>query len=493
VSVLASFDAGSGPRLLAAGEFDAVGATPSVGLASFDGASWSSFGLGAERGVYAASSHDDGGGEALYIGGSFDTVDGQPAPRLAKWDGTQWSGLVATMTPSSAAVYDIATYDDGLGGGPQLYAGGSFKTVDGIPAQRIARWDGAAWHMVGSIGASNTVGALVVHDDGTGSKLYAAGGFIHMDGQTVFGIARWNGVVWEPVGGGFNSSVSHLAVFDAGSGPELYAAGQFGVAMPSTPVDGIARWNGSAWTVVGNGIGVNGSIHAFEVFDDGSGSALYAGGGFSSIDGVAMAGLARWNGSAWSAAATFVGQVQVLEVFDDGSGLGDALFVGGSISSVEGRPSAAIAKLGRSCTPTTYCSSGTTSNGCAPSISGSGTPSASASSGFTIAIANVEGQKQGHVFYGVSGAIAAPWGASSHFLCVKAPTQRTGTQDSGGSAGACNGSIALDWNAYCATHPGALGVPFSAGQSVWAQLYFRDPPGPKTTALSNGLTFTVCP
>jgi hypothetical protein len=145
------------------------------------------------------------------------------------------------------------------------------------------------------------------------------------------------------------------------------------------------------------------------------------------------------------------------------------------------------------CSGTSYCTSGTTSNGCVPTISSTGIASASASSGFTISVSSVEGQKQGHVFYGVNGPNAAPWGASSHYLCVKAPTQRTGTQDSGGTAGACNGSIALDWNAYCATHPTSLGVPFSAGQSVWAQLYFRDPPGPKTTALSNGLTFTVCP
>jgi hypothetical protein len=140
-----------------------------------------------------------------------------------------------------------------------------------------------------------------------------------------------------------------------------------------------------------------------------------------------------------------------------------------------------------------YCTSGTTSNGCAPSISSTGTASASAGSGFTISVANVEGQKQGHIFYGVNGAHSAPWGASSHFLCVKAPTQRTGTQDSGGTAGACNGSIALDWNTYVATHPTALGAPFSVGTNVWAQLYFRDPAGPKTTALSDALMFTTCP
>jgi hypothetical protein len=78
-------------------------------------------------------------------------------------------------------------------------------------------------------------------------------------------------------------------------------------------------------------------------------------------------------------------------------------------------------------------------------------------------------------------------------LCVKAPTQRTGTQPTGGTGGQCDGAFSLDWNAYVATHPSALGVPFSAGAEVRAQAYFRDPPGPKTTALSNGLRFTICP
>jgi len=142
---------------------------------------------------------------------------------------------------------------------------------------------------------------------------------------------------------------------------------------------------------------------------------------------------------------------------------------------------------------TSYCTSGVTSSSCVPTISAAGAPSASAPNGFAISVASVEGQKQGHVFYGLSGPHAAPWDASSHFLCVKAPSQRTGTQDSGGTAGACNGSFSIDWCAWVATHPTALGAPFSAGRDVWAQCFFRDPPSPKTTALSNGLSFTVIP
>jgi hypothetical protein len=48
-----------------------------------------------------------------------------------------------------------------------------------------------------------------------------------------------------------------------------------------------------------------------------------------------------------------------------------------------------------------YCTAGTSTNGCVPSISSTGTPSSAATSGFFIDVANVEGQKQGIVFYGV--------------------------------------------------------------------------------------------
>jgi hypothetical protein len=123
-------------------------------------------------------------------------------------------------------------------------------------------------------------------------------------------------------------------------------------------------------------------------------------------------------------------------------------------------------------------------------------PSASATSGFTISVSNVEGQRAGLIFYGMSNAgwSPTPWAnGSTSFLCVKAPTQRTPTQNSGGTYNACDGVLALDWNAYAATTPGALGAPFAGGESVWAQGWFRDPAAPKTTSLSNGLTFHVQP
>lgn len=126
-------------------------------------------------------------------------------------------------------------------------------------------------------------------------------------------------------------------------------------------------------------------------------------------------------------------------------------------------------------------------------LTDSGTPSASGAGAFTLTAAGVEGQKQGLCFYGVSGAQISPWGTSSSLLCVKTPTQRMGTLGSGGTLGQCDGGLSIDWSAFIAANPGALGSPFSVGDLVQAQGWFRDPPAPKTTSLSNGLEVTLCP
>ena len=142
---------------------------------------------------------------------------------------------------------------------------------------------------------------------------------------------------------------------------------------------------------------------------------------------------------------------------------------------------------------TSYCTSGTTTNGCLAVMQGGGLPSASLNSGCTLAVLNTEGATQGLIFYGLSGRAAVPWGTSSSFVCVKSPTQRTPVQTASGTPGSCNGAMSIDWNAFVSSNPGALGSPFSAGQVVQTQGWFRDSGSPKTTSLSNALEFVVQP
>jgi hypothetical protein len=145
--------------------------------------------------------------------------------------------------------------------------------------------------------------------------------------------------------------------------------------------------------------------------------------------------------------------------------------------------------------PTAYCTAGTTTNGCNASVSASGNPDVAHSGACTISVANVEGQRTGILFYGLDDLIQ-PWcsgGGGSSFLCIKPPTMRTPPQSSGGTAGQCDGTLALDWNAFQIANPGALGAPWTAGEQAYVQAWFRDPPACKTTNLSDALELTYQP
>jgi len=143
--------------------------------------------------------------------------------------------------------------------------------------------------------------------------------------------------------------------------------------------------------------------------------------------------------------------------------------------------------------PTPYCTSGTSTNACAPSIAANFNPNVAHTGSCVITVSGVEGQKSGIIFYGINntGFTPSAWGAgSSSFLCVKGPTQRMGVLNSGGAVGACNGTLVQDFNAYLIANPGSLGQPFSAGNDVFVQGWYRDPPAVKTTNLSNALKMT---
>ena len=141
--------------------------------------------------------------------------------------------------------------------------------------------------------------------------------------------------------------------------------------------------------------------------------------------------------------------------------------------------------------PTVYCTSGTTTNGCAPSMSAVGTPSSTAGSGFDLVCSNSEGGRHGLILYGMAPS-AVSWAINSTSLvCVAPPQRRTGAYNSGGTLGTCTGSYSLDFNAFMVSDPNALGSPFMAGQVFYAQGWFRDPGAPKGTNLSNAICFAL--
>jgi hypothetical protein len=365
VFALAVFDDGSGPALYAGGAFVNAGGQPAQFIARWDGASWSSVGGGMDNWVLTLAVFDDGSGDgpALHAGGQFIIAGGVLAPFAARWNGQFWSDL--DTGEIDGVIHAMTVYDDG--DGTDLYAAGEFTLVGTLAvANFIARWDGSTWSALGA-GTDDTINTLAVFDDGEpGSPaLYAGGGFTSAGIVSANRIARWDGSDWSAPGSGVNSTVTALAVVDdaAASGADsrtsssdfqgpigaLYVGGQFSAA-DSIAARHIARWDGSAWSSLGDGAGLNAGVNAFAIFDDGSGPALHAAGGFTTAGGGLANHVARWDAQNEPAAWFALGggtnfAIQALSASSEAeSGGGSVLYAGGWFTTADGAPANYIAQ-----------------------------------------------------------------------------------------------------------------------------------------------------
>jgi hypothetical protein len=148
-------------------------------------------------------------------------------------------------------------------------------------------------------------------------------------------------------------------------------------------------------------------------------------------------------------------------------------------------------------TVTVYCTAKLNSLGCTPTISASGSPSASAGAGFTLSGANVRNNTAGILIYGVNGAAAVPF--QGGFLCVQPPIKRSIAVHSGGSpvGSDCSGLYSIDMSAFAAGALGGNPLPDLqvAGTRVNCQFWGRDPgyPAPSNSSLTDAAEYTVLP
>lgn len=249
----------------------------SVAAQTVDNGHWAAarFGAGLNGTVNAVVTDAAG---ALYAAGDFTTAGDITANRIAKWDGAAWHPLGDGFNDT---VHALAVDANG-----NLYAGGEFTKSGTQPLKYIARWNGAQWEALGP-GMNFNVYALTV--DRTG-KLYAGGFFTLIGNLNAAKVAMWDGSKWSALGGGLNSTVNALATDSTG---KLYAGGSF--------TNYIAQWDGVSWSTVGGG--VSNLVNALVVD---SNDQLYAGGVFATAGGTAVGNVAKWSGSQWSALTTGV-------------------------------------------------------------------------------------------------------------------------------------------------------------------------------------------
>mgnify|MGYP002777660762 CR=1 FL=1 len=241
-------------------------------------------GLGVDGDIHCALAWDPDGagplGAVLVLGGTFTRCCGVAANRLAAVD------------PVTRSVWPIGSGANGtvrslaVGTGNELFVGGAFTAVDGVPATGVARYQAGVWQACGA-GVSVAAGGPVTMVVRASGELVAAGRFASAGGIAVDNIARWNGSAWSALGAGLHADDTWVSVGQPGGVRELLelpaglvAVGLFD-ASGGTPARSVAIWNGSTWQAVGAVASTNALLR---------------------IDGCVLAG-----GELWVAGATFFG------------------------------------------------------------------------------------------------------------------------------------------------------------------------------------------
>ncbi|UOQ51951.1 beta strand repeat-containing protein [Hymenobacter cellulosivorans] len=253
-------------QLYVGGEFTQIGSTAIKYLARWNGTTWNSLGDGVNNTVQALATS----GSTLYAGGAFTTAGAVTASGVAKWDATTatWSRLGGGVRGQVRALA-VA--------GSTLYVGGGLTGANGsgIPVNRVAKWDGAAWSALGTGVTTTGGGYSIVHTLATDSNgdLYVGGEFTTAGSLAANNIAKWSNSSWSTLGSGVNGPVIRLAT----NGTDLYVGGEFGTAGGQSAFY-IAKWASSNWSPLGTGL--NGSVLALTV---GAGSKVYVGGSFTNV------------------------------------------------------------------------------------------------------------------------------------------------------------------------------------------------------------------
>jgi hypothetical protein len=273
-------------QLVAGGGFATAGGVAANFIARWTGSAWAPLGAGFDSTVLSLCVRPNGD---LIAGGGFIYSGTVQVGGIARWNGSTWSAI---GTGTNAAVQALATLPNG-----DVVAGGWFTLMNGVSVNRLARWNGSTWSaFAGGIGGE--VHMLRVLQNG---DVLAGGQFSSVGGVPAQNVARWNGTTWAPLGpgipGGWNTHVRCATELANG---DLVVGGQFDPNYGAPGVN-IARWNGSTWSPLGTGVSGptwSNTIASLTVTALADGST-FAGGTFQTAGGTNVNHAARWDGTSW--------------------------------------------------------------------------------------------------------------------------------------------------------------------------------------------------
>jgi len=339
-------------KLIVGGEFTAVGGLAASNIASWDSTGWKPLGAGVNGRVEALEIYDGD----LIVGGAFHEAGGVPANHLARWDGSSWEPF---GTGADDTVFDLLVTSSEFAG-CRLFACGDFSTIGGVFARGIARYDGSAWHTVGS-------------DDGLNARpleMMELSDRIVVTGKFTFPtIDSWYIAYWLPsdpaswhyygkgllLDGAYYEGWGHALEYDRNG--QVIAGGNFthvwGYIWPLAQwrlANNLGIYDGSYWHPIGlNPPGADTYVYDL-LFDPVYDSLLYAGGVFLNVQGISANKIARWHwpsgpwvslGTGVTADAGGYAQVRKMCFYDD------ELIVGGQFDHAGGIDARNIARYNR--------------------------------------------------------------------------------------------------------------------------------------------------
>jgi trimeric autotransporter adhesin len=250
-----------------------------AGIAKWDGANWLSVGGAGQFGIVTDFSIYN---NELYAIGYFDSIGGIQAYSIAKYDGNTWSAIADTIFRGESLACSEVYQEN-------LYIGSTMH-ISSLGIDCIASYDGSNWSSVPNATFQNGMCGIstmqVFHN-----KLFVGGYFSLTVGAPGNGVAEWNGSAWSNVGGGLMDSLNYPAVISdmCVHQDKLIVAGAFSFAG-GIPARQVAMWNDTLWC--GFGSVFNSSAGAVESFND----SLYIAGGFTRLDGDTFDHIAKWIG-----------------------------------------------------------------------------------------------------------------------------------------------------------------------------------------------------
>lgn len=293
-------------------------------IGTYDGTQWDSVGGGIDGTFYTSAEYHN----KVFIGGMINYFNGiwpgwpiPPVRNLVSWDGTQYQGYGLPSDPFGVRALQV--YND------ELYTGFKYQyNINGQIFSSIFRYNDTTFNSVGG-GVSGTfkeVNALAEYN----GNLIVGGYFNYAGSLPVNNIARWNGSQWSNISNGLSYDVKSFLVDTVNN--ILYAGGAFSHAFnqnDTITVNFIAKYDGTQWSSLGNGM--IGSVFAM---------ALYKGNLYAGTSGFPSGSLWKWDGTNWSAVvpSPFGGAITCLTVYKD------QLYVSGGFNSIGGVPYAGFAR-----------------------------------------------------------------------------------------------------------------------------------------------------